>query len=213
MANSVGPVRRLWYQWKMMHLPWRQKWLVGFDLQGNTFWEFKDALHSNRKRRIVKYSRWTHYGDVNVDPGWMQWLRHTRYDPPSLAEQRADIARQERIKLLAAQADARWAAKESALDKPDQEQQPHLLEPKEPQMASDRVDIEQEMGDRVSTTRSPEPARDTEGTEGGPTTTAPKKFKAKKEPKESPFKSATPSNPGDEWQPESWTPAPAKRRR
>lgn len=34
----------------------------------------------------------------------------------------------------------------------------------------------------------------------------------KKEPKESPWKTATPSNPGDEWQPQEWQPAPAKRR-
>jgi hypothetical protein len=39
---------------------------AGFDLQGNTFWEFKDTLHAMRNRRIAKYSRKTHYGDVNV---------------------------------------------------------------------------------------------------------------------------------------------------
>jgi hypothetical protein len=39
---------------------------AGFDLQGNTFWEFKDALHAMRNRRIAQYSRKTHYGDVNV---------------------------------------------------------------------------------------------------------------------------------------------------
>jgi len=39
---------------------------TGFDLQGNTFWEFKDALHALRNRRIAKYSRSTHYGDVQI---------------------------------------------------------------------------------------------------------------------------------------------------
>ena len=39
---------------------------IGFDLQGNTFWEFKDALHALRNRRIAKYSRSTHYGDVQI---------------------------------------------------------------------------------------------------------------------------------------------------
>ncbi|KAJ5020632.1 hypothetical protein J3E73DRAFT_360222 [Bipolaris maydis] len=81
MAGAPGPIRRAWYQWKMQRFPWRKKWLVGFDLHGNTFWEFKDALHSLRNRRIAKYSRSTHYGDVQISPSWMQWLRHTRFDP------------------------------------------------------------------------------------------------------------------------------------
>lgn len=43
----------------------------GFDLQGNTFWEFKDALHALRNRRIAKYSRSTHYGDVKVSRSYI----------------------------------------------------------------------------------------------------------------------------------------------
>jgi hypothetical protein len=66
MATPPGPIRRAWYEWKMLRFPWRKRWLVGFDLQGNTFWEFKDALHAMRNRRIAKYHRSTHYGDVNV---------------------------------------------------------------------------------------------------------------------------------------------------
>lgn len=38
----------------------------GFDLQGNTFWEFKDALHALRNRRIAKYSRSTHLSEVKI---------------------------------------------------------------------------------------------------------------------------------------------------
>ena len=66
MAKPPGPIRRAWYEWKMLRFPWRKRWLVGFDLEGNTFWEFKDALHALRNRRIAKYHRSTHYGDVNV---------------------------------------------------------------------------------------------------------------------------------------------------
>jgi NADH dehydrogenase [ubiquinone] 1 alpha subcomplex assembly factor 2 len=66
MPTPPGPIRRAWYEWKMLRFPWRKRWLVGFDLEGNTFWEFKDALHALRNRRIAKYHRSTHYGDVNV---------------------------------------------------------------------------------------------------------------------------------------------------
>lgn len=101
--------------------------LAGLDLHGNTYWEFLDrgsalppptagapagsAAAPVRWRRIVRYPRGTHHDAVDVSPAWHQWLRHTRAAPPSLAEQRADVARQERIKVLAAEADARWEAK------------------------------------------------------------------------------------------------------
>ena len=40
--------------------------MLGYDLAGNTFWEFKDALNANRMRRIVKYTRKTHHADVVI---------------------------------------------------------------------------------------------------------------------------------------------------
>lgn len=59
----------------------------------------------------MRCPRGTPYDAVTVPPAWHQWLRHTRASPPTLDEQRAEVARQARIKLLAAEADARWAAK------------------------------------------------------------------------------------------------------
>jgi len=100
----------------------------GLDLHGNTFWEFrltKGAGPDGRWRRIVQFPRKTHAGDVAVSPAWHQWLRSTRQSPPSLDEQQADVARQERMKVLAAQADARWAAKPSLLGT-DQQQGPSI---------------------------------------------------------------------------------------
>jgi NADH dehydrogenase [ubiquinone] 1 alpha subcomplex assembly factor 2 len=54
-----------------------------------------------------------------VPPSWHQWLRHTRAAPPTVDEQKSDRLRQERIKVLAAQADARWASRPSVLDGPE----------------------------------------------------------------------------------------------
>ncbi|KXX80482.1 NADH-ubiquinone oxidoreductase assembly factor N7BML [Madurella mycetomatis] len=127
--KPISPLLQAWYKWKMLRLPWRRQFLVGLDLHGNTYWEFLDRgsplppsttstptgsatdAAPVRWRRIVRYPRGTHHDAVNVSPAWHQWLRHTRAVPPSLAEQRADVARQERIKVLAAEADARWEAK------------------------------------------------------------------------------------------------------
>ena len=41
-----------------------------------------------------------------------------RPDPPTLAEQQADVTRQQELKILARAADERWAAKPSVLDRP-----------------------------------------------------------------------------------------------
>ncbi|KAL2122947.1 hypothetical protein VTJ04DRAFT_3402 [Mycothermus thermophilus] len=128
-----SPLLRAWYKWKMLRLPWRRKFLIGFDLQGNTYWEFLDrgaprppppsspsspSSPSTRWRRILKPRRSTPFDSVTVPPAWHQWLRHTRADPPSLEEQAAEVERQARIKVLAAQADARWEAKPRLTDAP-----------------------------------------------------------------------------------------------
>ena len=59
----------------------------------------------------MRCPRGTPHDAVAVSPAWHQWLRHTRAEPPTLEEQRADVERQARIKVLAAEADARWEAK------------------------------------------------------------------------------------------------------
>ncbi|KAK4039981.1 hypothetical protein C8A01DRAFT_16108 [Parachaetomium inaequale] len=127
--TPISPMLRAWYKWKTLRLPWRRQFLIGLDLNGNTYWEFLDPGSrlppSNpshpltspvRWRRIVRYPGNTHPSAVLVPPAWHQWLRHTRADPPSLAEQRAEVARQARIKVLAAEADARWEAKPRVME-------------------------------------------------------------------------------------------------
>ena len=66
MPQSPGFLKQVWHKFKALRLPWRRHYLIGADLVGNTFWEFKDALHANRWRRIVKYPRSTHYADIKI---------------------------------------------------------------------------------------------------------------------------------------------------
>lgn len=208
----------------------------GFDLQGNTFWEFKDALHSLRNRRIAKYHRSTHYGDVNVSPGWMQWLRHTRFEPPTLHEQRAELQRQANIKLLAARADERWAAKPSALDAPNKQQPLQMLESRDPKSGVVQTNADQDLRARGPASRTAEartehgqrPAHDMRAdvgpgaeapqniesglSEEAPAFKAKKKMRTNKPPKEdAPWKQPGASNPGDDWQPKAWAPPPRRR--
>ncbi|KAF7891696.1 hypothetical protein EAF00_007998 [Botryotinia globosa] len=122
-TKPLSPIRKAWYQWKALRLPWRKRFFVGLDLQNNSFWEFRDAITAGRMRRIVQTPSSIQYSDVKISPQWHQWLRHTREDPPSVEELLGDLARQERLKVLARQADERWNAKASFLDQPATRQQ------------------------------------------------------------------------------------------
>jgi NADH dehydrogenase [ubiquinone] 1 alpha subcomplex assembly factor 2 len=120
----MGALADLWLRWKALRLPWRKTFLVGKDLQGHTYWEFKDPLNQGRYRRIVHYNRSTPYSEVSLSPQWHQWLRKTRFDPPTLEEQSMDLLRQTQLKHNAALADARWAAKAKYIEKPKPQEPP-----------------------------------------------------------------------------------------
>ncbi|KAJ5349786.1 hypothetical protein N7541_007513 [Penicillium brevicompactum] len=175
-------VNSLWFKWKKLRLPWRKSFLVGQDLVGNTFWEFKDVMNAARMRRIVRFDPKTHFSDVQVTPQWHQWLRHVREHPPSIQEQQQDLVRQAQMKELARLADERWASKPSFLDKPN-------TQPAPPQVN----DVPAAPKEQASV--SPEATLD------------PKPASTEKAPKENPWKNASNANPGAEWQPEAWSPS------
>ncbi|KAI9758959.1 MAG: hypothetical protein M4579_002699 [Chaenotheca gracillima] len=154
---------------------------------GNTFWEFKDAVSSNRLRRIVQYSSNTHYSDIQITPQWHQWLRHTRFDPPSIVEQEADVERQISIKQLAQQADERWASKPSFLDKPKEQPRP-ATQVKDPGgYAQDNTDETKGVRNAVGST---EEKLESQGTSK----------------KENPWDNHKRGGPSEGWQPQAWDP-------
>lgn len=204
--------------------------VAGQDLAGNTFWEFKDVINASRYRRIVRYDPKTHFSDVQVtrksyiqpqtrfgrvasvlaqtgrtasyDDGWQlirsldtaqwhQWLRHVREHPPSIQEQQQDLVRQAQIKELARLADQRWASKPSFLDKPKTQQPPAQV--------SDVANASHP---------APEPPASTFPETTPQAESAPTEQNSQKE--ENPWAKASNANPGEEWQPEAWSPS-AKR--
>jgi NADH dehydrogenase [ubiquinone] 1 alpha subcomplex assembly factor 2 len=155
----------------------------------------------------------------------MQWLRHTRFEPPTITEQQQEIMRQERMKVLASQADARWASKPSALDAPDKQQPMQMLKSRDPDAGVGQMNIDQEIRDKAEPPRiveeqqaKPQPVEEHEpqqmprdppipaSTDDAPA--AQTRKKTKKVPKDSPWKQAETSK---DWQPQGWSPAPARR--
>ncbi|KAF7890920.1 uncharacterized protein EAF01_010729 [Botrytis porri] len=216
----LSPIRKAWYQWKALRLPWRKRFFVGLDLQNNSFWEFRDAITAGRMRRIVQTPSSIQYSDVKISPQWHQWLRHTREDAPSIEELMGDIARQERLKVLARQADERWNAKASFLDQPATRQQAlpatqvrdggayTRMDPRGDgkgvanAVASEAGEVEKE---RVVTTDKPASSETQYDA-----TTQPRE---EKKYKDDPWKKAR-GGPSEEWQPKAWDPndMPAARR-
>lgn len=167
-------------------------------MYGNTFWEFKDTLNVDpgRMRRIVKYPRSTHYSEVKVSPLWHQWLRHTREQAPSLQEQTRDVVRQERMKVLSAEADARWEAKPRVTDAPGKETgqpKPALNTARTQPNAPEETDVNQERA-----------VRDRAGAQ------EPDAVARKTKAGQDPWQKAR--GPSEGWQPEAWTPPAGKKR-
>ena len=133
---------------------------------------------------------------------WHQWLRYTRPEPPSIPEQQYDLQRQSQLKHLARLADERWASKPSFLDSPKATSQPGPATlPRDPGGYVGQTEPDQnegvrnavgslgevsELEDPVKEGRKPAKARDN-----------PWHLKGR--------------NPGEGWQPESWTPGASKR--
>ena len=130
----------------------------------------------------------------------MQWLRHTRFDPPSLAEQQADQIRQERIKILAAAADKRWASKPSVLDPPEKQQPIQMLTSRDPAGSVGQTAPTSSKGAPCNVSGQADIDNAIKGKQTG------------KDMKESPWKKTPRGGPSEDWQPESWTPAPAQKR-
>lgn len=116
-------------------------------------------------------------------------------------------ARQLRMKQLAAEADARWAAKPSALDPPSRDQPVMVLQPHDPMAQKQQEEkqvLESREAESVATSQEPPgeqvqtQRRERRGKE---------KLKKAKEP--SPWDGL---KPAQEWEPEAWTPKLARRR-
>lgn len=160
-------------------------------------------------RRMAEGHRKIQHSDVQISPQWHQWLRYTRFDPPSIEEQQMDVMRQIQLKQNARLADQRWQNKRQYIEKP-------------------AAPYQQVSAQRMTMGGNPEVGEGQETIVGGD---APKTEPAEKEgvrsaiadPVEQTKGQPDPweqekrrqqeraSNPSGTWQPESWSP-PSRRR-
>ncbi|KAK9449131.1 uncharacterized protein V1518DRAFT_417242 [Limtongia smithiae] len=108
--RTSSRLRELYLRWKgWRKVPFRTKFFIGMDLEGNTFWEFENRNNPGRPRRIVELlGPKKAYIDYKLPPQWNQWLRHVRIDPPSIEELDGEQSRLAGLAAKVAAADARW---------------------------------------------------------------------------------------------------------
>ncbi|GBL51512.1 hypothetical_protein [Candidozyma auris] len=123
----MDPIASKYPYWKrILHkfqarrdIPFRKKFFMGYDLHGNTYWEFTlDGNMGRLRRKLEPYQQSLFKTDhfESVPPQWHQWLRRTRQNAPTLQELIDDQLRQQRIKILAQHADQKWQNEKMRLE-------------------------------------------------------------------------------------------------
>ncbi|KAG6365516.1 hypothetical protein INS49_007127 [Diaporthe citri] len=184
-SKQISPLLQTWYKWKALRLPWRKRFLAGLDLQGNTYWEFRDVRGDpsdprTRWRRIVQYPRDTHYSE------------------------HAEVRRQHQMRLLAAEADARWAAKPSLLEHDGGAAGQVGAGQPVPALGSRRV----ARGGAEKESALPEEGTRRDAVASGSEQQA---AAAKDAQKKDPWAQSRRGGPSEDWQPQAWSPPASKR--
>ncbi|WWC63652.1 uncharacterized protein I303_106257 [Kwoniella dejecticola CBS 10117] len=101
MSGVFGVVRKFF----------RPKGLIGYDLQGNKYFEIPNPA-GGRMKRFVQYKKnrdLAEYSRSELKPPvqWRAWLSHTRVEPPTLEELEFDHSRQQDLQPKIAAIEAR----------------------------------------------------------------------------------------------------------
>ncbi|GMM32493.1 hypothetical protein DAMA08_052380 [Martiniozyma asiatica (nom. inval.)] len=97
--------KQLIHKWRSLrNIPFRKKFFIGYDLDGNTYWEFYlDPTNPRSRRlfepRIPQPFIHDYFGAIPIP--WAQWLKHARINNPSLSELAEEELRVAKLKALA----------------------------------------------------------------------------------------------------------------
>ncbi|TIB71338.1 hypothetical protein E3Q24_02362 [Wallemia mellicola] len=98
--------------WEAIPKP-SDRYFVGYDLEGNKYYEHPPTTdYKQRPKRTVKYPNHVDWSEVGreMPAQWKAWLRHTRFEPPSIQELELDLLRIQRTQENAARIEAAFAA-------------------------------------------------------------------------------------------------------
>ncbi|CAG8543940.1 12189_t:CDS:2 [Racocetra persica] len=118
MSSANSYLSRLLKMWKQARFPWRQRVFVGSDLSGNEYYE--SNLINGRKKRTVEMKEKKPLGEYDSDSlpvQWQSWLRHTRFEPPTIEEIIMANKRRELIIQRAKALDKDWERRKEELSR------------------------------------------------------------------------------------------------
>ncbi|RIA84873.1 hypothetical protein C1645_783259 [Glomus cerebriforme] len=74
--------------WKHMRFPWRTRVYVGSDNLGNEYYESTKKINGRTKRMVELKGKkdLIDYIGYEIPVQWESWLKHTRYDSPTIEE-------------------------------------------------------------------------------------------------------------------------------
>ncbi|CAB4376110.1 hypothetical protein RhiirA5_267315 [Rhizophagus irregularis] len=75
--------------WKHARFPWRTRFYVGSDHLGNDYYESTRKINGRTKRMVEIKGKQDDIFDFfsnEIPVQWNSWLRHTRYDSPTIEE-------------------------------------------------------------------------------------------------------------------------------
>ncbi|CDS05720.1 hypothetical protein LRAMOSA08248 [Lichtheimia ramosa] len=136
----LSTLQRLRLIYKTSRFPWKKHVMVGWDLDGNEYWEMPNPNNpEGRWKRWVQLKE--HDGDVGLfeenklPVQWQAWLRHTRFEAPRIQElvqeQRRLAILRERVRKLEI---AEQEEKLRLANKQQDQEQPSVQEQKEKEL-------------------------------------------------------------------------------
>lgn len=124
LSKKIPQWRQLLHKFQARRdIPFRKKFFVGYDLHGNTYWEFTPDGNMHRlRRKLEPFKESVFKSDIfeTVPPQWLQWLRKTRKNAPTVQELLDDQIRQQQIKILAEHANQTWLQEKQRLEEENQ---------------------------------------------------------------------------------------------
>ncbi|KAI7868321.1 hypothetical protein BDF14DRAFT_1724905 [Spinellus fusiger] len=104
--------------YKVTRFPWKKHALVGKDLDGNEYWEMPNPLGGRVKRwvQMKEHDDMTLLDQSHLPVQWHAWLRHTRFNPPSLQELATEERRRAIIQGRASKLEEAWAVRKLQLE-------------------------------------------------------------------------------------------------
>lgn len=90
-------------------VPFRRKWLRGYDLEGNKYFERMNPLRPGTYKRLVQFrKKQASLVDYEVPSQWNSWLRYIRLEAPTVEELELDRQRMAMLEERARQANEKW---------------------------------------------------------------------------------------------------------